>query len=288
MLTEAHRGIWLGRHADPDLVDPPGRGRRCGGGRHRVPRPGFDRRRGGDRVLPGRRGARPRRSAPLPVARCSSWPGATVRPRSARRRPPTTSRPGGCWSRPASRRAMTASSRYVDDRRCGAMTGGQGSTRELRLGPPEQPRADPVPAPPRTRRPDPPQARAAVVPGDPDSGRAGAGEDPAGRRGGHRPSLGRRCGLGAGAPAATGRRGRRPGWIRSVAAACVRWWRRSVVGPAIGSGASDAAFEALAPACLEQVVTGKEAYRAWRLLVGTVRGAGARTGARTRTRRRTG
>jgi 3-methyladenine DNA glycosylase/8-oxoguanine DNA glycosylase len=33
-------------------------------------------------------------------------------------------------------------------------------------------------------------------------------------------------------------------------------------------GRSDAVFEALAPACLEQVVTGKEAFRAWRLLVG--------------------
>jgi 3-methyladenine DNA glycosylase/8-oxoguanine DNA glycosylase len=32
-------------------------------------------------------------------------------------------------------------------------------------------------------------------------------------------------------------------------------------------GRSDAVFEALAPACIEQVVTGIEAYRAWRLLV---------------------
>ncbi|HZA32797.1 MAG TPA: DNA-3-methyladenine glycosylase 2 family protein [Propionibacteriaceae bacterium] len=32
-------------------------------------------------------------------------------------------------------------------------------------------------------------------------------------------------------------------------------------------GRSDAVFEALAPACLEQVVTGAEAFRAWRLLV---------------------
>jgi len=32
-------------------------------------------------------------------------------------------------------------------------------------------------------------------------------------------------------------------------------------------GRSDAVFEALAPACLEQVVTDKEAFRAWRLLV---------------------
>jgi len=32
-------------------------------------------------------------------------------------------------------------------------------------------------------------------------------------------------------------------------------------------GRSDAVHEALAPACLEQVVTGKEAFRAWRLLV---------------------
>lgn len=32
-------------------------------------------------------------------------------------------------------------------------------------------------------------------------------------------------------------------------------------------GRSDAVYEALAPACLEQVVTGKEAFRAWRLLV---------------------
>lgn len=32
-------------------------------------------------------------------------------------------------------------------------------------------------------------------------------------------------------------------------------------------GRSEAVFEALAPACLEQVVTGQEAFRAWRLLV---------------------
>jgi 3-methyladenine DNA glycosylase/8-oxoguanine DNA glycosylase len=32
-------------------------------------------------------------------------------------------------------------------------------------------------------------------------------------------------------------------------------------------GRSDAVFEALAPACIEQVVTGQEAFRAWRLLV---------------------
>jgi 3-methyladenine DNA glycosylase/8-oxoguanine DNA glycosylase len=32
-------------------------------------------------------------------------------------------------------------------------------------------------------------------------------------------------------------------------------------------GRTDAVYEALAPACLEQVVTGKEAFRAWRLLV---------------------
>jgi 3-methyladenine DNA glycosylase/8-oxoguanine DNA glycosylase len=32
-------------------------------------------------------------------------------------------------------------------------------------------------------------------------------------------------------------------------------------------GRTDAVFEALAPACLEQVVTGAEAFRAWRLLV---------------------
>ena len=32
-------------------------------------------------------------------------------------------------------------------------------------------------------------------------------------------------------------------------------------------GRTDAVFEALAPACLEQVVTGKEAFRAWRVLV---------------------
>jgi 3-methyladenine DNA glycosylase/8-oxoguanine DNA glycosylase len=38
--------------------------------------------------------------------------------------------------------------------------------------------------------------------------------------------------------------------------------------PGYRVGASDAVFEALAPACIEQVVTGKEAYRAWRLLVG--------------------
>lgn len=38
--------------------------------------------------------------------------------------------------------------------------------------------------------------------------------------------------------------------------------------PALRIGRSDAVFEALAPACIEQVVTGKEAFRAWRLLVG--------------------
>jgi 3-methyladenine DNA glycosylase/8-oxoguanine DNA glycosylase len=32
-------------------------------------------------------------------------------------------------------------------------------------------------------------------------------------------------------------------------------------------GRTDAVFEALAPACIEQVVTGVEAFRAWRLLV---------------------
>jgi 3-methyladenine DNA glycosylase/8-oxoguanine DNA glycosylase len=37
--------------------------------------------------------------------------------------------------------------------------------------------------------------------------------------------------------------------------------------PELRIGRSDAVFEALAPACLEQVVTGKEAFRAWRLLV---------------------
>ncbi len=37
--------------------------------------------------------------------------------------------------------------------------------------------------------------------------------------------------------------------------------------PALRIGRSDAVFEALAPACIEQVVTGKEAFRAWRLLV---------------------
>lgn len=38
--------------------------------------------------------------------------------------------------------------------------------------------------------------------------------------------------------------------------------------PNLRIGRSDAVFEAMAPACLEQVVTGKEAFRAWRLLVG--------------------
>lgn len=33
-------------------------------------------------------------------------------------------------------------------------------------------------------------------------------------------------------------------------------------------GCTEAVFEALAPACIEQVVTGKEAFRAWRLLIG--------------------
>lgn len=37
--------------------------------------------------------------------------------------------------------------------------------------------------------------------------------------------------------------------------------------PDVRVGRTAAVFEALAPACLEQVVTGKEAYRAWRLLV---------------------
>ena len=32
-------------------------------------------------------------------------------------------------------------------------------------------------------------------------------------------------------------------------------------------GRTDAVYEALAPACIEQVVTGKEAFRAWHLLV---------------------
>lgn len=38
--------------------------------------------------------------------------------------------------------------------------------------------------------------------------------------------------------------------------------------PGYRVGATEAVFEALAPACLEQVVTGQEAFRAWRLLVG--------------------
>lgn len=38
--------------------------------------------------------------------------------------------------------------------------------------------------------------------------------------------------------------------------------------PHLRIGRSDLVWEALAPACLEQVVTGKEAYRAFRLLVG--------------------
>lgn len=37
--------------------------------------------------------------------------------------------------------------------------------------------------------------------------------------------------------------------------------------PGFRVGRSEAVFEALAPACIEQVVTGKEAFRAWRLLV---------------------
>ena len=41
--------------------------------------------------------------------------------------------------------------------------------------------------------------------------------------------------------------------------------------PTFRVGATDAVFEALAPACIEQVVTGKEAFRAWRLLVTRVR-----------------
>jgi 3-methyladenine DNA glycosylase/8-oxoguanine DNA glycosylase len=42
--------------------------------------------------------------------------------------------------------------------------------------------------------------------------------------------------------------------------ACQRYGRFRV-------GRTEAVFEALAPACIEQVVTGKEAFRAWRLLV---------------------
>jgi 3-methyladenine DNA glycosylase/8-oxoguanine DNA glycosylase len=45
-----------------------------------------------------------------------------------------------------------------------------------------------------------------------------------------------------------------------VAEAARRWGHFRV-------GRTDAVFEALAPACIEQVVTGKEAFRAWRLLV---------------------
>lgn len=37
--------------------------------------------------------------------------------------------------------------------------------------------------------------------------------------------------------------------------------------PQLRIGRTDAVFEATAPACIEQVVTGKEAFRAWRLLV---------------------
>ena len=52
--------------------------------------------------------------------------------------------------------------------------------------------------------------------------------------------------------------------------------RGSSIGPLVEAwqryghyrvGRTEAVFEALAPACLEQVVTGKEAFRAWRLLV---------------------
>ena len=45
-------------------------------------------------------------------------------------------------------------------------------------------------------------------------------------------------------------------------------------------GRTEAVFEALAPACIEQVVTGKEAFRAWRLAGTRVRRACARAGAR--------
>ena len=45
-----------------------------------------------------------------------------------------------------------------------------------------------------------------------------------------------------------------------LAAACARW-------PHFRIGRTEAVYEALAPACIEQVVTGKEAFRAWRLLV---------------------
>ncbi len=45
-----------------------------------------------------------------------------------------------------------------------------------------------------------------------------------------------------------------------------RWSRRFAGSAPTGSGATDAVVEALAPACLEQVVTGKEAFRAFRLL----------------------
>lgn len=44
----------------------------------------------------------------------------------------------------------------------------------------------------------------------------------------------------------------------------VQAWRRN---PHLRVGATGAVVEALTPACIEQVVTGSEAYRAWRLLV---------------------
>ena len=46
-----------------------------------------------------------------------------------------------------------------------------------------------------------------------------------------------------------------------------RWSTPIAATASFRVGRSDAVFEALAPACIEQVVTGKEAFRAWRLLV---------------------
>ena len=91
-------------------------------------------------------------------------------------------------------------------------------------------------------------------------------------------------------PGARGRSGRwtssrgcsgRP-TTRAVSSRCrAPRWSEAIAPSAghFGSGRTDAVFEALAPACIEQVVTGKEAFRAWRLLVREFGEAGARAGA---------
>ena len=73
--------------------------------------------------------------------------------------------------------------------------------------------------------------------------------------------------MGARPAAAAGRRGRRSGGVRARVPSTRRWSRPSGATAHFRVGRTEAVFEALAPACIEQVVTGKEAFRAWRLLV---------------------